>query len=614
MLKKFLTGITSASLFLSIGAGSSFAETTLSGTTYQNPSYQEINKLLTESAIKYDIPPEIAKTLAYQESAWQQFDKNGEPYHASNNDGGIGIMQITNDPRFDQEKLKTDIQYNINAGLQKLDEKFKGIDGKLPILNNNERDILENWYFAILAYNGKVPSNSPIYQADGTMNTKSYQERFYSQLDSANNSMGIHPIPFDFKVSDFTYTENPPLLLLLLFNRNSYSIANHLLHTTKHAFKSNDLVLSAESANFRGAPSTLSGKVKTLPTGKKEAVTILDRFVYDESNKFDPSVDMRNKQYVWYKVKLQDGTIGYTASGGLQPLGKRLSGSTRFETAAAISQEGWPNGSDTVVLARGYDFPDALAGTTLSYQLNAPMLLTHDTQLTETTKNEINRLKAKKVILLGSSDAISSGVEGQLNGMGLQVSRIGGADRFQTATKIAEKMPEKGNTAIVAVGYNYPDALTIAPYAAKMGYPIFLSRTNELPEATKNALIDYKNTIVVGSENAISDEIMGQFNNPVRYGGMNRFETNYNIVNSLFTGKNGKAYIATGYNFADALTGAVLAAKNDAPLLLTYPAQVPDPIKNAIVNKKLHSYNLLGGSDVVGVENQIGEIFQEIGY
>ena len=603
--------MTSAALVLSIGVGSSFAETTLTDTNYQNPSYQEINKLLTESAIKYDIPPEIAKTLAYQESAWRQFDENGEPFHASNNDGGIGIMQITNDPRFDQEKLKTDIQYNINAGLQKLDEKFKGVDGKLPALNNNERDILENWYFAVLAYNGKVQSNSPIYQADGTRNTKSYQERFFNQLDSANNSMGVYPIPFDFKVGDFTYTENPPLLL---FNRNSYSIANHLLHKTKHAFKSNDIVLSADSANFRGAPSTLSGKVKTLPAGKKEAVTIMDRFVYDESNKFDPSVDMRNKQYVWYKVKLHDGTIGYTASGGLQPLGKRLSGATRFETAAAISQEGWSNGADTVVLARGYDFPDALAGTTLAYQLNAPMLLTHDTLLTETTKNEIIRLKAKKVILLGSSDAISPVVEDQLNGMGLQVSRIGGADRFETAAQIAEKMPKKGNTAIVAFGYNFPDALTIAPYAAKMGYPIFLSRTNELPEATKNALKNYDHTIVVGSEDAISDAIMKQFNNPVRYGGINRFETNYNIVNSFFTGKNGEGYIATGYNFADALTGAVLAAKNDAPLLLTYPTQVPDPIKNAIVTKKLHSYNFLGGSDVVGVENQIGDIFQDIEY
>ncbi len=126
MLKKLLIGITTTALFMSIGTSSSFAQTTLAETNYQNPSYQEINKLLTDSAQRYNIPPEIVKTLAFQESAWQQFEK-GEPKVAD--DGGIGLMQVTNDQRFDQELLKTDIQYNINAGLQKLDEKFRGIDG-----------------------------------------------------------------------------------------------------------------------------------------------------------------------------------------------------------------------------------------------------------------------------------------------------------------------------------------------------------------------------------------------------------------------------------------------------------------------------------------------------
>jgi putative cell wall-binding protein len=603
-----MIGITTAALFVSAGASSSFAQTTPTEGNYQNPSNQEINKLLTDSAIRYNIPPEIVKTLAFHESSWEQFE-DGEPKVAD--DGGIGIMQVTNDQRFDQTLLQTDIQYNINAGLQKLDEKFRGIDGILPIINNNERDVLENWYFAVLAYNGKVPSNSPIFKADGSRNKASYQEKFYEKLDELNNSMGVYPIPFDFKISDFTYSEEPPILY---FNRSSYTLASHLLNKTKHAFNRNDIVISAAAANIRVAPSTESGVIKTLPKGQKEAVTILDPFEYDVSYKYDRSVDMRYKQHVWYKVKLQDGTIGYTASGALEPLGKRLSGLNRIETATAISQEGWLDGADTVVLARGYDFPDALAGTTLAYQLDAPMLLTHDTKLTSTTKTEILRLKAKKVILLGSSDAIHSDVERELRGMGLEVSRIGGVDRFDTAAQIAENMPKKGNTAIVAYGFNFPDALTIAPYAAKMGYPIFLTRTKELPEATKNALKNFEHTIVVGSEDVISESIFKQLNSPVRYGGLNRFETNFDIVNKLFTGDNGKAYIATGYNYADALTGAVLAAKNNAPLLLARPTLVPDPIKDAILTKKLHSYNFLGGSDVLGVENQIADIFQMIEY
>ncbi|WP_413307003.1 cell wall-binding repeat-containing protein [Bacillus sp. 1P10SD] len=614
MLKKFLIGMTTAVFFGSVGASSSFADTMLTDNNHQNPSVQEINKLLTDSALRHNIPPEIVKTLAFQESGWKQFNDKGEPYSNENGDGGIGIMQVTNNPNFNQNLLETDIQYNIDAGLQILDDKFAGKDGKLPILNSNERDILENWYFAVLAYNGKVPKNSPVIQSDGSRNLASYQERLFEQLDSFYPGIDMSPIPFDFKVSDFTYTENP---YLLWFNRDSYQLPYRLLHTTKHSFKSNDIVLSAAGANIRIGPAKSYDPIKKLASGKKEAVTILDSFVYDESFKFDPNINILDKLNVWYKVKLHDGTIGYTAANELQQLGKRLSGSTRFETATAISQEGWPSGADTVVLARGYDFPDALAGTTLAYQLDAPMLLTHDMYLTDTTKQEILRLKAKKVILLGSTDAVSINVENELNGMGLEVQRIGGVNRFDTAVQIADNMPKKGNTAVVAFGYNFPDALTIAPYAAKMGYPIFLSRTDNLEEETKNALKNFDHTIVVGSEDVLSENITKELKDPVRYGGATRFETNFTIVNNLFSGENGKAYIAQGYGFADALTGAVLAAKNNAPLLLSNPnapIQVPDSIKNALLTKKLHSYNLLGGSDVLGVENELADIYQQVQY
>src|SRR6476469_9631996 len=57
-----------------------------------NPSFQTINKLLTEAAIEADIPPEVVKAIAWEESDWQQF-KAGKPYVST--DGGIGIMQVT---------------------------------------------------------------------------------------------------------------------------------------------------------------------------------------------------------------------------------------------------------------------------------------------------------------------------------------------------------------------------------------------------------------------------------------------------------------------------------------------------------------------------------------
>ena len=57
-------------------------------------SFQEVNTMLTKAALEADIPPEVVKAVAAQESGWNQFKMNGEPNIS--NDKGIGIMQITN--------------------------------------------------------------------------------------------------------------------------------------------------------------------------------------------------------------------------------------------------------------------------------------------------------------------------------------------------------------------------------------------------------------------------------------------------------------------------------------------------------------------------------------
>ena len=60
----------------------------------ENPTFQQMNCLLTNAAIDADIPPEVVKAVATQENGWKQFDENGEPIISE--DGGIGLMQITN--------------------------------------------------------------------------------------------------------------------------------------------------------------------------------------------------------------------------------------------------------------------------------------------------------------------------------------------------------------------------------------------------------------------------------------------------------------------------------------------------------------------------------------
>ncbi|WP_422123926.1 cell wall-binding repeat-containing protein [Planococcus sp. X10-3] len=272
----------------------------------------------------------------------------------------------------------------------------------------------------------------------------------------------------------------------------------------------------------------------------------------------------------------------------------RISGASRYDTAVAISKVGWKT-ADTVVLATAGNFPDALAGGPLAYQENAPILLTRTATLTKETKAEIARLGAKKVIILGSKGAVSLEVESELKQMGLTIDRIGGKNRYDTAAMIAKRLNSK--EAVVAYGLNFPDVLSISAYASRNGIPILLTRTDKLPAETETALESTMKTHVIGSTGAVGAEVFQALPNPVRYGGKDRYATGLEVNSKLKMG-NGKAFIATGRNFPDALAGSVLAAKNDAPILLVKGEAIPEA--TAIQLGNYESYAIFGGTGAVG--------------
>jgi len=274
----------------------------------------------------------------------------------------------------------------------------------------------------------------------------------------------------------------------------------------------------------------------------------------------------------------------------------RIYGADRYWTAVEVAKKGWTT-ANTVILARGDQFPDALAGAPLAYKEDAPILLTPPDTLHEGTKRQIESLQAKKVIILGSTMAVSANVEKELEAMGLAVERIAGSDRYDTAVKIAVKVGIDG-TAIIADGRNFPDALAIAPYAAKNGCPILLVG-NEMPEAVKSLLPNVNRSIVVGGEHAVSKEIYNQLKNPVRLGGADRFETMAKIVRHEYSGDVASVYVATGTNFADALTGSVLAAKQGRPILLVRSDRVPSPVMQLVKDSNMKHFTFFGGPEAI---------------
>ncbi|GAB4275813.1 MAG: hypothetical protein Kow0056_05800 [Coriobacteriia bacterium] len=267
-------------------------------------------------------------------------------------------------------------------------------------------------------------------------------------------------------------------------------------------------------------------------------------------------------------------------------------GTNRYRTAAGISQAAFPGGSDTVVIATGEDFPDALAGVPLAHAMEAPILLVGGSGLDATVRREIVRLGAKHLVVLGGAGAVSDALRDQVlaaMGDGSTWERIGGINRYETAQLIAMRLREvRGSDwpseprAFIATGENFPDALTGSPIAAAQGWPILLTRQATLSNECRNALsrLGVTKTYLMGGEGAISGAVEDALPDPERFAGTDRYETGRIAAERALA----RAWLdpyeltfATGELYPDALVGGVLAARAQGPLVLVRSNSVPAP-------------------------------------
>src|SRR3954470_23130783 len=116
----------------------------------------------------------------------------------------------------------------------------------------------------------------------------------------------------------------------------------------------------------------------------------------------------------------------------------RIQGQNRYATAAAAATSSFAT-ADNVVMATGEQFPDALAGNYLAGNQTGPILLTAPDSLSPEARAALTTLKAKKVFVLGGSNAVSDNVVAQLTQAGYSVERVQGGDRYDTAAAVAAK-------------------------------------------------------------------------------------------------------------------------------------------------------------------------------
>lgn len=118
----------------------------------------------------------------------------------------------------------------------------------------------------------------------------------------------------------------------------------------------------------------------------------------------------------------------------------RFAGDDRYATAHRIARTFAPDKIETVYLASGVNFADAVAAAP-SVTRDTPLILTTPDELHDEARRFLtdeNRT-VSGVTILGGTAAISSEVEDEINELGIDTDRIAGADRYETAALIARR-------------------------------------------------------------------------------------------------------------------------------------------------------------------------------
>ena len=286
-----------------------------------------------------------------------------------------------------------------------------------------------------------------------------------------------------------------------------------------------------------------------------------------------------------------------------KPESGRVHGKDRVETAIEISKKYFGK-ANTVIVVDRKDFPDAMTASVLSKLLKAPILLTDTHKLDPRVAAEIQRLGAKDVIVVGGNKSVSEAVKKELAKFDKDtVERIYGRDRYETSAQVARRVvgiTGKLGHGVVASGQVFADALTVAPYASREGYPILLVRANNLPKSVKDAITELaiNKVTIAGGYTTVNKSLEASLPTVVeRLSGRTRYETAIDIATKKFN--TNKIFLANGEYWMDALVIGPVGGILDMPILLTQANSAPQSLKDYIAKERIQKITAIGGTSMV---------------
>ena len=286
----------------------------------------------------------------------------------------------------------------------------------------------------------------------------------------------------------------------------------------------------------------------------------------------------------------------------------RLWGADRYATSLAVAREVAKHADgelDTVVLAGGHSWTDALVAGPLAGKLDAAVLLTAPDGLDTNAVAWLAEVGASEIIAVGNADRITDDALAALTHIDADIERITADDPHAMSAAVAERIggpqtlgPLLGRTVIVASSRVFADALAAGPLAAAGPHPILLVGPDALhPDVAAYLAAHADHVIVMGGTDAVTEAVEDQIraipqaNRPdkrpmavTRLGGTDRYSTavafaRWLTASTVLEGRvcftNDTVGLATGTNAADAAASAPLLARKCAPLVLTQPDRLP---------------------------------------
>jgi putative cell wall-binding protein/peptidoglycan/xylan/chitin deacetylase (PgdA/CDA1 family) len=372
------------------------------------------------------------------------------------------------------------------------------------------------------------------------------------------------------------------------------TIANSV---ARHAKNGSVILLHDGNANYRNTAAATKAIVNTLRS-RGYCFGVLDRHGNIvpagppepefpgclEDGQAAPDVDLRIVGGPAAVAESLEEYFGGCVSGGVL----RSWGGNRYETAAELADDFFPDGADSVFVVVGDNFPDALSASPAAARVDAPVLLTKTSSVPGATLGALADLDPSQIFVVGGTAVISESVVSKLSAYA-PVTRLAGADRYATAAAVSvNEFVSGASTVFVATGLSYFDALVSGSAAVEAGAPLLLTRRDVLPNVTASELVRLapEKVVIVGGTSAVSGEVEDQIvallpdTSIERLAGSNKYSTSVAAAEASDLDGPHRIFIATDLAFPDGL--AAVAAASGSPLLLVSYDDIHPTVARAI--------------------------------